>query len=112
MDRIKHLKRKRRVRAKLVGTEERPRISVFRSNKNIYAQIIDDNKGVTLVSASTKTEKLKTKGVESAKKIGQKLAEIATKKGIKKASFDRSGHKYHGRVKAIAEGAREGGLDF
>ena len=107
---------KRRVRKKIYGTAERPRISVFRSNKHIYGQIIDDDLGNTLVSASSleiSKEELqgKTK-TEQAELVGKLLAEKALQKGIKAVVFDRNWYKYHGRVKAFAEGARKGGLLF
>ncbi len=104
-------RRHARVRAKVKGTSERPRISVFRSNKAIRAQLIDDSKGNTLVSVSSVEEKKKSP-MEDARAVGVKLAKEAKKKGIKKAVFDRSGFAYHGKVKMVAEGAREGGLEF
>jgi large subunit ribosomal protein L18 len=98
-----------RIRAKLSGTEQRPRLNVYRSLNNIYAQVIDDQTGTTLVSAST--IKLKTGGnIAAAKEIGKEVAEKAVEKGIKKVVFDRGGYLYHGQVKALAEGAREAGL--
>ncbi|MCX7654029.1 MAG: 50S ribosomal protein L18 [Fervidobacterium sp.] len=111
------LVRHKRIRKKLSGTPERPRLSVFRSEKHIYAQIIDDTKGVTLVAASTVEkavrEKLKkTWNVVAAKEIGKLIAERALAKGIKEVVFDRGGFKYHGRVKALADSAREAGLKF
>jgi large subunit ribosomal protein L18 len=118
------LRRKKRVRKKIFGYPERPRVSVFRSNKHIYAQIINDVEGHTLVALSslspevrTKVEELKSKGeikgkVEVARLVGRMLAEKAKAKGITKVVFDRNGYKYHGRVKALAEGLREGGLEF
>ena len=100
-----------RIRAKLSGTESRPRLNVYRSLNNIYAQLIDDEKGVTLVSAST--IKLKTGGnVAAAREIGKTVAELAVEKGIKKVVFDRGGYLYHGRIKALADAAREAGLEF
>ena len=100
-----------RIRAKLSGTTERPRLNVYRSLNNIYAQLIDDEKGVTLASAST--IKLKTGGnVAAAREIGKTVAELAVQKGIKKVVFDRGGYLYHGRVKALADAAREAGLEF
>jgi large subunit ribosomal protein L18 len=100
-----------RIRAKLSGTEARPRLNVYRSLNNIYAQLIDDEKGVTLVSAST--IKLKTGGnVAAAREIGKTVAELAVEKGIKKVVFDRGGFLYHGRIKALADAAREAGLEF
>ena len=112
--RAQRIKRHNRVRGKISGTAERPRLSVFRSENNIYAQIIDDVAGVTLVSASTVEKGFKGNGgnVEAAKKIGATVAERALKKGIEDVVFDRGGYIYHGRVKALAEGAREGGLKF
>ena len=108
------LKRHKRVRAKLSGTSERPRLNVFRSEKNIYAQVIDDVNGNTLVSASSVEKDFEGNGgnVEAAKKIGSKIAERALAKGIEEVVFDRGGYIYHGRVKALAEAAREGGLKF
>ncbi len=107
-------KRHVRVRGKISGTPERPRLSVFRSNANIYAQIIDDVNGVTLASASTLEKEFEgaTGNKEAAKKVGQKLAERAKAKGIAAVVFDRSGYIYHGRVAELAEGARDGGLEF
>ena len=108
------LKRHVRVRAKISGTPERPRLNVFRSNANIYAQIIDDVNGVTLVSASTLDKDFEgaAGNAEAAKKVGLKIAERAKDKGINEVVFDRGGYVYHGRVAALAEGAREGGLEF
>ena len=108
------LKRHIRVRGKISGTAERPRLNVFRSNANIYAQIIDDVNGVTLVSANTLEKGFEgaTGNAEAAKKVGTVLAERAKAKGIEEVVFDRGGYVYHGRVAALAEGAREGGLQF
>ena len=108
------LKRHVRVRAKISGTPERPRLNVFRSNANIYAQIIDDINGVTLVSASTLEKSFEgaAGNAEAAKKVGQMIAERAKEKGINEVVFDRGGYVFHGRVAALAEGAREGGLAF
>ena len=108
------LKRHIRVRGKISGTPERPRLNVFRSNANIYAQIIDDVNGVTLASASTLDKEFEgaTGNCEAAKKVGQLVAERAKEKGISVVVFDRGGYVYHGRVAALAEGAREGGLEF
>lgn len=102
-----------RVRKIVKGTSDRPRLSVFRSNKEIYAQIIDDNNGVTLASASSREAGI-TKGnkVETAASVGKLIAEKALKAGIDTVSFDRSGYLYHGRVKSLADGAREAGLKF
>ena len=106
--------RHERVTTKVFGTSECPRLCVFRSNTNIYAQIIDDEKGSTLVSASSldKELKLKSLNIEAASKVGESLAKKAKKAGIKCVVFDRGGYKYHGRVKALAEAARENGLEF
>ena len=108
------LKRHVRVRGKISGTPERPRLNVFRSNANIYAQLIDDVNGVTLVSANTLEKEFEgaTGNCEAAKKVGAALAERAKAKGIEQVVFDRSGYIYHGRVAALAEGARESGLQF
>ena len=102
-----------RIRQKLEGTAERPRLNVYRSLNHIYAQIIDDAQGATLASASTVTAKLKTGGnLEAAREVGKQVAERAQEKGIKKVVFDRGGYLYHGRIKALADAAREAGLDF
>ena len=103
-----------RVRGKISGTPERPRLNVFRSNANIYAQIIDDVNGVTLASASTLEKDFACEGTksEAAKQVGLNVAERAKAKGIDTVVFDRGGYVYHGRVQALAEGAREGGLQF
>ena len=108
------LKRHIRVRGKISGTPECPRLNVFRSNANIYAQIIDDVNGVTLVSANTLEKNFEgaTGNIEAAKKVGTILAERAKAKGIEEVVFDRGGYVYHGRVAALAEGAREAGLNF
>jgi large subunit ribosomal protein L18 len=109
------LERHKRIRKELSGNSERPRLNVFRSNANITAQIIDDEKGVTLVSASTLEKELKiTNGgnIEAAKLIGAEIAKRAKKAKITKVVFDRGGYLYHGRVKALAEAARENGLEF
>ena len=108
------LKRHKRVRAKISGTPERPRLNVFRSETNIYAQIIDDVNGVTLAAASSLEKGFEGKGgnIEAAKKVGAMIAERAKAKGIENVVFDRGGYLYHGRVQALAEGAREGGLNF
>ncbi len=110
----KRLIRHKRVRAKISGTAERPRLNVFRSLSNIYAQIIDDTTGNTLVSASTVEKGFEGNGgnKEAAKKVGAMIAERAKAKGITEVVFDRGGYVYHGRVKELAEGAREGGLQF
>lgn len=108
------IKRHQRIRNKISGTASCPRLNVFRSAKNIYAQLIDDEAGVTLCSASTNEKSFTEYGgnCEAAKKVGLALAEKAKEKGIVDVVFDRSGYVYHGRVAALAEGAREGGLNF
>src|SRR5919106_3309028 len=109
----KRLKRRRRVRAKVRGSAERPRISVFRSNRGIFAQLVDDESGRTLASVNwTEGDLRSLKPMEQASKAGQLLAERAKAAGVEAAVFDRGGYQYHGRVKALAEGAREGGLAF
>jgi len=106
-------RRKRRIRGRIEGTPDRPRVAVFRSNKAMYAQIVDDRAAVTLVAArSAEVEGDGLKKAEVAKKVGQLLAQRAKDKGIEQVVFDRSGYLYHGRVQALAEGAREGGLVF
>lgn len=106
-----------RVRKKVAGTSERPRLNIFRSLNQIYAQVIDDNSGRTVVSVSTLDSKVKTKAksltkTEQAKLVGEEIAKRAKKAGIKEVIFDRGGYKYHGRVKALADAAREAGLEF
>lgn len=110
---LRRLKIRRSIRKKISGTNSKPRLSVFRSNKGIYVQLIDDVQGLTLVSASS-SEIQSEKGTktELSKVVGQKLAEKALSNGITEVVFDRGGYLYHGRVKALAEGAREGGLKF
>jgi len=110
----RRLRIKRRVRKIVTGTTEQPRLAVFRSNKEIYAQIINDSTGTTLVSCSSKQKDIKAVGTktEIASIVGKAIAEKATKAGIDKIAFDRGGYLYHGRVKALAEAAREGGLKF
>jgi large subunit ribosomal protein L18 len=110
-------KRHRRVRKKISGTAERPRLNLFRSINNIYAQIIDDNRGITLVAASTLSPELKEKhhfscNKESAAAVGDLIAKKAIEAGIKQVVFDRAGYLYHGRVKSMADAARAGGLEF
>ncbi|MFH5886271.1 50S ribosomal protein L18 [Halalkalibaculum sp. DA3122] len=108
---------RRRIRSTIRGTAERPRLSVYKSNKHVYAQLIDDLSEVTLAASSTKSKELKaeledkTKS-EGARVVGEHLAKIARDKGVEKVVFDRSGYKYHGVIKSLAEGAREAGLDF
>ena len=108
------LNRHRRVRGKISGTAECPRLNVFRSSKNIYAQIIDDVKGVTLAAASTLDKDFAGNGgnKEAARKVGEMIAKRAAEKGIEQVVFDRGGYIFHGRVKELADGAREGGLKF
>jgi len=106
-------RRKTSIRKRVFGSTEKPRLSVYRSSKHIYAQVIDDYSGKTLVSASTVQEKVATGGnVDAAKAVGIKIAEKAKAAGIEAVAFDRNGFKYHGRVKALADAAREGGLKF
>lgn len=118
IDRNKLRKRRHlRVRKKINGTPERPRLNVFRSHKNIYAQIIDDQSGITLVAASTLDPDIKAEmpyegNKEAAHRVGQLIARRALDKGIKKVVFDRGGYLYHGKIKALAAGAREGGIEF
>lgn len=108
------LRIRRRVRKVSVGTESRPRLAVFRSNKEIYAQLIDDTNGVTLAAASSRDKDVDSKGTktEVANAVGKAIAEKAKKAGIEAVAFDRGGNLYHGRVKSLAEGAREAGLKF
>ena len=111
----RRLRIKKRVRKVVSGTAERPRMSVYRSNKEIYVQLVDDKSGKTLVSCSSRDKGVadsKLPKIEQAKMVGKALADKATKEGITSVSFDRNGYLYHGRVKAIADGAREGGLNF
>lgn len=106
---------KRRIRKIITGTAERPRLSVFRSNLEIYAQLIDDTSGKTILASSSRDKEIASKKapkVELAALVGKSIAEKAIEAGIKTVSFDRNGYLYHGRVKAVADGAREGGLDF
>ena len=109
----RRLKRRRRIRGKLAGTAERPRLSVYRSNRGVFAQLIDDERGHTLVSVRWIEPELKgLKAMEQAKHTGELLAARAKEAGVESCVFDRGGYKYHGRVKALAEGARGGGLAF
>jgi len=103
---------RRGIRNKIAGTADRPRLSVFKSNKAIYAQIIDDSKGTTLTFASSLELGIKSNTIEGSKSVGTKLAEKASAAGISAVIFDRGGYQYHGQVKALAEGARDGGLKF
>ncbi len=111
---VSRIKRHQRVRKNISGTPERPRLNVYRSLNHIYAQIIDDTKGITLVSASSLEKDFEGYGgnIEAAKAVGNAVAKKALEKGIKAVVFDRGGYIYHGRVAALAEGAREGGLEF
>ena len=111
----RQLRRRRHVRSKIVGTAERPRLTVYRSSKHIYAQLIDDENGVTLAAASSRDKGgvLKYGGnIKGSEVVGKKLAENALAKGIKLAAFDRGHYRYHGRIKALADAARKGGLQF
>ena len=108
----RRLKIRRRIRKTVSGTADRPRLSVFRSNKEIYAQLVNDDLGTTLASASSKDVSAKGNKVDSSKEVGKSLAEKAKASGIENVVFDRSGYLYHGRVKSLADGAREGGLKF
>lgn len=114
---IRRIRRKNHVRRIVVGTAERPRLTVFRSSKHIYAQLIDDASGITLASASSALPEIKKEvpyggNVKAAVSVGKKLAEVAKAKGILKAAFDRGYYRFHGRIKALADAAREGGLQF
>ena len=114
---VSRLKRKKRIRKNIFGNQDRPRMSVFRSTKHIYAQIVDDTKGTTLVSASTldkefKENKVEGKKVDIAKAVGSLIGKRALDKGITKVVLDRNGFLYHGRVKSLSDGAREAGLNF
>ncbi len=107
------LRRRRRVRAKIVGTAERPRLSVFRSNRGVFAQLIDDRDAKTIAAVNWIEPDLRKLGpMDQAKKVGELIAERAKAAGVETCVFDRGGYRYHGRVKALAEGAREGGLKF
>jgi len=112
---IRRQKIRYNIRKKIAGTAQKPRLSVFRSNSGIFAQLIDDVKGVTIVAASTKDKAVvaeKSNKTEQSKLVGQAIAKKASELGVKEIVFDRGGYLYHGRVKALAEGAREGGLKF
>jgi len=113
----RQLRRRHHVRSNMTGTSERPRLTVFRSSKHIYAQLIDDLKGETLATVSSRAKDVRTDlpyggNIKAAQIVGKKLAEMAVAKGITKAAFDRGHYRYHGRVKALADAAREGGLQF
>jgi len=111
--RQQRLRRRRRVRARIVGTAERPRLSVYRSNRGVFAQLIDDGKGHTVAAVNwIEPELRKLSAADQAKRAGQLLAERAKSAGVESCVFDRGGYQYHGRVKALADGAREGGLVF
>jgi large subunit ribosomal protein L18 len=111
--RDKRIRIKKRVRQNISGTEQKPRLTVFRSNKQIYAQIIDDANGITLAAAgSLEKDVTETKKSEQAKQVGKLIAEKALEKGIKQVVFDRNGYQYHGRIKTLADAARENGLKF
>jgi len=106
-------RRKLRIRKKISGTTERPRLTVFRSNNQIYAQVVDDSHGTTLAQAtSLKLEKAEANKSQVAEQVGEAIAQLCVTKGIKQVVFDRNGYIYHGRVKALADGARKGGLEF
>ena len=105
-------RRHRRIRVTLSGTEQRPRLNVFRSLQHIYAQVIDDTTGMTLAAASTLGESVNGNKTERARLVGKTIAERAREKGVSAVVFDRGGYKYHGRIKALADAAREAGLDF
>ena len=111
----RQLRRRRHVRRNILGTTERPRLSVFRSSKHIYAQLIDDLSGVTIAAASSRAKGAALPyggNIKAAQEVGKKLAEAAKAKGVTKAAFDRGHYRYHGRIKALADAAREGGLQF
>lgn len=109
---VKRTKNKARIRKKVEGSLERPRLAVYRSGRHVYAQIVDDIAGKTIVSFSTLEGKLDSKNIDAAKKVGAEIAKRALGKNIKSVVFDRSGYVFHGRVKAVADGAREAGLSF
>jgi large subunit ribosomal protein L18 len=115
--RKRQLRRRLHVRRRIQGTAERPRLTVFRSSKHIYAQLVDDLSGITLAAASSNAPDVRTAvpyggNVKAAVEVGKRLAQVAKEKGISKAAFDRGHYRYHGRVKALADAAREGGLQF
>ena len=117
LKKVQRQRRQNRVRRKVVGTVERPRLSVFRSSKHIYAQLIDDLNGQTLAAASSAAPDVRMDmayggNITAAQAVGKRLAEVAKERGIAKAAFDRGHYRYHGRVKALADAAREGGLQF
>ncbi len=108
----RRLKIRRGIRNKIVGTSDRPRLSVFKSNKAVYAQLVDDSKGHTVAAANSNELGTNANNIDNSKQVGAKLAERAKSAGIETVLFDRSGYQYHGIIKALAEGAREGGLKF
>jgi large subunit ribosomal protein L18 len=110
----RRLKIRKRIRSKISGTAERPRLSIYRSNADVYVQLVDDVKGVTILAASSRDKDFKRSGnkVEQSKAVGTEIARKAIEKGLTTVVFDRGGYLYHGRVQALAEGAREGGLKF
>jgi large subunit ribosomal protein L18 len=108
----RRLRIRRGIRNKIVGTSERPRLSVFKSNKAVYAQLVDDSNGHTVAAANSIELGTKTNNIDNSKQVGSKLAERAKAAGIESILFDRSGYQYHGKIKALADGAREGGLKF
>ena len=113
----RQLRRRRHVRSKVIGTAERPRLTVFRSSKHIYVQLIDDMSGVTVAAATSKTKDVASGlpyggNIKGSQVVGKKIAEVALAKGITKVAFDRGHYRYHGRIKALADAAREGGLKF
>jgi large subunit ribosomal protein L18 len=108
----RRLRRRRKIQGIVRGTTERPRLVVFRSNASIYAQLIDDSKGFTIASSNSRSIENKAKKSELSKMTGKAIAELAKEKGITNVVFDRNGYLYHGRIKALADGAREGGLQF
>ena len=108
----RRLRIRRGIRTKIVGTSERPRLSVFKSNKALYAQLVDDAKGHTVAAANSSELGSKTNNIDNSKQVGAKLAERAKAAGVESVLFDRSGYQYHGKIKALADGAREGGLKF
>jgi large subunit ribosomal protein L18 len=117
VEKLKRIKRHRSLRKKVTGTSDRPRLCVFRSARHIYAQVVDDTRRVTIVASSSLDKEMKDHAgypgnVEAAKKVGEIISKRAQEKGIKQVVFDRGGYLYHGRVKALADGAREAGLDF
>lgn len=117
LKRHRQLRRKHHVRRKITGTPERPRLTIYRSSKHIYVQLIDDLTGLTIASASSNTKETRPAlpyggNIKAAQAIGKKIAEVALAKGIKAVAFDRGHYRYHGRIKALADAAREGGLQF